>query len=70
MKKRAAKKSDKAPETTEAPRSFEEAFEVAEQAADRLERGELSLEDCLEEYQRGARGLRDCYRLLEEALSL
>lgn len=47
--------------------SFEEAFGVAERAADRLERGDLTLEKCLEEYERGARALRACYTILQSA---
>lgn len=48
-------------------RSFEEAFEVAERATQRLERGDLPLEGCLEEYEQGARALRDCYEILQSA---
>ncbi len=49
--------------------SFEEAFEAAENASDRLERGDLTLEASLKEYERGARALRECYRMLETAQS-
>ncbi len=50
-----------------AEQTFEKAFEIAERATQRLERGELSLEKCLEEYEQGARALRDCYRILQSA---
>ncbi len=47
--------------------SFEDAFATAERAADRLERGELSLEQSLDEYQQGAKALSECYRILQDA---
>ncbi len=47
--------------------SFEAAFKVAERATQRLERGDLTLENCLEEYEQGARALRDCYTILQSA---
>ena len=50
-----------------APQSFEEAFSVAERAVERLERGDLTLEKCLNEYEQGARALSDCYRILQSA---
>lgn len=46
---------------------FEEAFARAELAADRLERGEATLQECLAEYETGARALRSCYRILRQA---
>ncbi len=50
-----------------AEHSFEAAFKVAERATQRLERGDLTLEKCLEEYEQGARALRDCYTILQSA---
>ncbi len=50
-----------------AQHSFEDAFKVAERATQRLERGDLTLEKCLEEYEHGARALRDCYTILQSA---
>lgn len=51
----------------EPEKSFEECFSVAERAAERLERGDLTLEKCLQEYEQGARALRDCYLILQSA---
>ena len=47
--------------------SFEEAFAAAETASERLERGELTLQESLTEYERGARALGECYRILQAA---
>ena len=47
--------------------SFEEEFEVVEEAVELMERGELTLEQCLREYERGLSSLKNCYQLLAEA---
>jgi exodeoxyribonuclease VII small subunit len=47
--------------------SFEEALSELEQIVQRLESGELSLEDSLGQYERGVARLRACYQLLEQA---
>ena len=48
-------------------RPFEDSYEVAERAALRLERGDLTLDESLAQYQEGALALRDCYRALQGA---
>ena len=47
--------------------TFEESLKAAETAGERLERGELTLEDSLQEYQRGVQALKECYRTLNRA---
>lgn len=47
--------------------SFEKEFGVVEQAIELMERGELSLEECLGEYERGLHSLKNCYQILAEA---
>ncbi|MCH2374084.1 MAG: exodeoxyribonuclease VII small subunit [Planctomycetes bacterium] len=47
--------------------TFEEALNAAETAGSRLERGDLTLAESLEQYQRGVRALNDCYRILNQA---
>jgi exodeoxyribonuclease VII small subunit len=47
--------------------SFEEEFEVVEEAVESMERGELTLDECLREYERGLNSLKNCYQILAEA---
>ena len=44
---------------------FEDALRELEAIAERLERGELSLEDALDDFERGVRLARQCARSLE-----
>lgn len=47
--------------------SFEDALGIVEDAVESLERGQLSLEASLAEYERGLKALRRCYGVLGEA---
>ena len=47
--------------------TFEEAFQTAEQSVAALEEGSLTLEKCLEEYQKGRGALDRCYSVLRTA---
>ena len=47
--------------------TFEESFRRAEEAVEALERGDLSLEDCLRQYEQGFEALRSCYSVLARA---
>jgi exodeoxyribonuclease VII small subunit len=47
--------------------TFEESFRRAEEAVEALERGDLSLEDCLRQYESGFEALRSCYSILARA---
>ncbi len=47
--------------------SFEEAFQKLEEIAQKLEIGDLSLEDSLKLYEEGIRYSRICLKLLNEA---
>ena len=47
--------------------AFEESFGIVEGAVERLESGDLSLEDSLREYERGLESLRRCYEALKDA---
>jgi len=49
------------------PKSFEEALGLVEKSVGRLEEGNLTLDECLTEYERGAKALKACYEYLEEA---
>lgn len=49
-----------------APR-FEEAINELERIVDRLERGQLPLDEALAEYERGIRLIRHCRELLQKA---
>jgi exodeoxyribonuclease VII small subunit len=51
----------------EAPPSFEVALKRLEQIVQRLEQGELSLEESLQLYEEGVRLSRLCHARLEEA---
>lgn len=53
--------------TTEAPISFEAALKELEEIVQRLERGELALEESLAIYERGVALSRLCHAKLEEA---
>jgi len=52
---------------TETPLKFEEALKTLEEIVQRLERGELSLEESLTCYEEGIRLSRLCHTKLEEA---
>jgi exodeoxyribonuclease VII small subunit len=54
-------------EPTEAPASFEAALEALEAIVDRLEGGDLSLEDALAAFERGVELSRRCAKQLEAA---
>ncbi len=47
--------------------SFEESFATVEGAVERLESGDLTLEDSLREYERGLASLGRCYEVLKQA---
>ncbi|MFH0910239.1 MAG: exodeoxyribonuclease VII small subunit [Planctomycetota bacterium] len=47
--------------------TFEELLRQTEEAVERLESGELPLEESLEEYEKGVRNLKACARLIEAA---
>lgn len=62
--------SDKAPETQEIPveeMSFEQAMKELESVVDRLERGEVALEESITLYERGARLKKRCEDELKRA---
>lgn len=61
-KKASPKKSTRQPEPT-----FEEALEALEAIVHRLEEGRLPLAEALDQYERGVRHLKVCYKLLEGA---
>ena len=46
---------------------FEEAYEELERIIRALERGETSLDESLEYYEKGVAALKTCHRILEEA---
>ena len=48
-------------------RSFEEEFQAAQDAVDLLERGDLSLESTLKEYEKGLKALASCHAILSRA---
>lgn len=54
------------PNTDEAP-NFETALEKLEAAVNRLEQGELPLEDALRTFEDGVRWSRTCHQLLDRA---
>jgi len=47
--------------------SFEHSLEQLEEIVSKLESGKLGLAESLEQYEAGARHLKDCYKLLEHA---
>ena len=51
----------------ESPPSFEEALAELESIANRLEEGELPLDEALSLYEKGVRRLRQCHEALEKA---
>ena len=51
----------------ERERSFEECFEDLETIVNKLEAGELTLEESLAEYERGIKALRRCHEILAKA---
>ena len=54
-------------ETTEFPRSFETALAELEQLVERMESGELPLQESLAAYKRGAELLAYCQSALKDA---
>lgn len=54
------------PRSTESP-SFEEAYQELQSLVQLLERGDITLAQSLEHYERGVRCLKHCYAALEEA---
>lgn len=54
-------------DTDQPPLRFEEALTRLEQIVERLERGQLGLDDALLEYEQGIRLIRHCRRLLQQA---
>lgn len=51
----------------EKPISFEEALKELEQIVERLERGEVSLDDAVAAYERGSELKQHCQQRLDEA---
>lgn len=51
----------------EAPFDFEKGLEELEQLVGRMERGDLSLEQSLKEFERGVELTRHCQQALQEA---
>jgi exodeoxyribonuclease VII small subunit len=49
------------------PPSFEDSLSELEQLVNRLERGELSLEESLQAFERGVNLTRTCQKALQEA---
>lgn len=47
--------------------SFEDSLEELEQIVERLERGEILLDDAISAYERGARLRQQCQKRLDEA---
>ena len=47
--------------------SFEECLAILEETVEKLERGQLTLDASLAEYERGLKALRRCYGVLGEA---
>lgn len=58
---------EESPVESSQPRSFEDAFGIVEKAVERLERGDLSLEESLAEYESGLKSLKRCYEILSRA---
>jgi exodeoxyribonuclease VII small subunit len=52
---------------TSKPTDFEKAFKELEQVIERLEKGELSLEESLKDFERGVALTRTCQQALKEA---
>ena len=68
MKRKAKEGGGDPPRDAESPpTTFEAAFQAVEAAAEKLERGDLPLEDSLLEYERGVSSLQRCYELLRSA---
>ncbi len=57
---------DKQDEETQEARSFEECLEALEKVVERIESGELSLEDSLATFEEGVRLVRSCNRKLND----
>lgn len=54
-------------DTSPAPVDFEQALGELEQLVERMERGDLSLEQSLKDFERGIALTRTCQKALEEA---
>jgi exodeoxyribonuclease VII small subunit len=52
---------------TAEPESFEDRFKALSEILARLEEGDLSLDDCLKEYEHGVRAVGRCRELLDKA---
>lgn len=52
---------------TDSPATFEDSIEEVERIIDRIERGEVGLEDSLREYERGVEIIRRCRGVLKQA---
>ena len=63
MAKKKVKKAG--PDTAKGP-TFEQSMEKLEQVVNRLESGELGLDESLAEYEQGVKYLRVCYRQLAQ----
>jgi len=55
------------PEATQPTPDFERALAELEATVDRLEHGDLSLEDALKQFERGVALTRDCQSALKQA---
>ncbi|HOA50657.1 MAG: exodeoxyribonuclease VII small subunit [Thermogutta sp.] len=59
--------SDRCPSGEESTPRFEDALRELEAIVERLERGQLGLDEALAEYERGVRLIRHCRELLQKA---
>lgn len=66
-KRKAAKKKKGPAAAADGPARFEEALQKLEAAVDRLESGELGMDDALEKYEEGITQLRHCQQILKRA---
>jgi exodeoxyribonuclease VII small subunit len=55
------------PKQNEPASSFEDSVEEVERIIDRIERGEVGLEESLREYERGVEIIRRCRGILKQA---
>lgn len=62
-----AKKPTKAPDQHDAPERFEERMARLESLIDRIESGEIGLEDSIDAYEQGVAIIESCRSLLESA---
>lgn len=59
--------TDKSKDDASLPTSFEDALNELESLVERMEQGELSLEDSLESFERGVALTRSCQQALKAA---